>query len=62
MALGEQINVVSDELLERLKEEQASTAVSSYPDGSGITDADLRTLRIDFQSAPPRPPRARACR
>ena len=48
--IGEEIGIMSDELLQRLVEEQAPDSVKPYAKASGAGDADVRTLRVDFQS------------
>ena len=41
---------MSDELLQRLVEEQALESVKAYGKDSGAGDTDVLALRVDFQS------------
>jgi hypothetical protein len=50
MPLGEEIGIISEELLQRLAAEQASQAVKVYGKESGATDPTVYELRVDFQS------------
>jgi hypothetical protein len=47
---GEEIGIMSDELLQRLVEEQALESVKVYGKNSGAADANVLSLRVDFQS------------
>ncbi len=47
---GEEIGLISPDLLSRLIKEQAPPSVAIYGDNSGADDADVQSLRIDFQS------------
>ena len=54
-AQGEEICVISDELLKKLIAEQAPKAVKEYANAqpvqeSGARDEDVTELRIDFES------------
>ena len=47
---GEEIGIMSDDLLQRLVEEQALESVKVYGKNSGAADANVLSLRVDFQS------------
>jgi hypothetical protein len=50
MPLGEEIGVISEELLQRVVAEQAPQAIKAYGKDSGASDAAVVALRLDFQS------------
>lgn len=49
-AFGEEVAVLSDELLQRLITSQAPEAVRAYGKAAGSEDKDVLYIRIDFQS------------
>jgi hypothetical protein len=47
---GEEIGIMSDDLLQKLVEEQAVESVKAYGKTSGAGDENVLALRVDFQS------------
>lgn len=50
LGFGEEVNLMSGDLLHRLAAEQAPEAAKVHGKNAETEDADVRALRVDFQS------------